>query len=612
MSLYKYRSQMKRGFVIARGMLLFAMIAGGGIGATFCFAQSSSVSESSSDSSDTIEGTVVNSVTHEPIPRALVSSPDNRFATLTNSDGHFEFNITKVDAGKGDDLAASGGAGGTEHWTPPNRPHMLMAKKPGFLQSPYNPGKQIQDNTKEVTVALTPEGVIEGKVSLPSAEPPDSITLFLYRREVQDGSAHYIHAGQTQSTSDGEFRFADLRAGTYKLLTSELLDRDPVSFDPRGPMYGYPPVYFQNAPDFASAATIEVVAGQTQTVSLPLVKQPYYNVKVPVIAEVEMGLAVSVYANGHKGPGYTLGYSPADHAIEGMLPNGTYTVEATGFGQNGVSGNGVQTITIKGARVEGPSLALAANAAIPVVVKEEFTAADQSGRMLWNIEGRNFQVTGPRRYLHIGLEPADEVNDGPRGGSLKNPTGPDDPLVLEARGTGKYWVRVNSSRGYAASVRSGDLDLLHQPLTVGVGGAAPIEITMRDDWAQISGKVEGVAAAKEMGANGVTGDQTAQPIARLAEPAAHVYCIPLSDSAGQFTQIAVGPGGSFDDANVAPGAYRMLAFDREQPNLEYRKPEAISAYEGKGPVVRVSGGQKEQVTLQLVTGDQSTEESAER
>jgi hypothetical protein len=316
-------------------------------------------------------------------------------------------------------------------------------------------------------------------------------------------------------------------------------------------------------------------------------------------------LAVNVYANGHKGPGYTLGYNPADHAIQGMLPNGTYTVEATGFGQNGVTGNGVQSITVKGAAVEGPSLALAASAAIPVLVKEEFTGADQSGRMLWNIEGREMRITGPRRYLHIGLEPADEVNDGPRGGSLKNPTGPDDPLVLEVRGTGRYWVRVNSARGYPASVRSGDLDLLHQPLTVGVGGTAPIEITMRDDWAQVSGKVEGMAATNS-GVKSAAGDQiAARPLG--APSTVQVYFVPLSESSGQFTQMWVAPDGSFNDANVAPGAYRLLAFDRDQPQLEYRNPEAMRSYEGKGPVVRVSGGEKEQVTLQLITQEQLAE-----
>jgi hypothetical protein len=43
----------------------------------------------------TLSGTVVNSVTHAPISRALVYSADNRFAALTDGEGHFEFALPK-------------------------------------------------------------------------------------------------------------------------------------------------------------------------------------------------------------------------------------------------------------------------------------------------------------------------------------------------------------------------------------------------------------------------------------------------------------------------------------------------------------------------------------
>src|ERR1700688_1106316 len=40
---------------------------------------------------DSVHGTVINNKTHEPIARALVYSPDNRYATMTDDRGHFEF-----------------------------------------------------------------------------------------------------------------------------------------------------------------------------------------------------------------------------------------------------------------------------------------------------------------------------------------------------------------------------------------------------------------------------------------------------------------------------------------------------------------------------------------
>ena len=575
--------------------------------------------QSMSDNTDTLRGIVINSVTHEPIARALVSSPDNRFATLTNSEGHFEFTLPKADP------VPEGGSGST---TPvsdqiqsaiPNRPYMLMARKPGFLTDPNSLAQNLQNGAlKDFTLTLTPESLIVGAVTLPTSEPPDSITLQVYRRQVQDGRARWLPVGGALSTSDGQFRFADLPAGTYKLLTHELLDHDPLTTDPLtlpppnvpiGKLFGYPPVYYQSAPDFGSAATIQLAAGQTQTVSLSLVKLPYYRVKVPVINAPDNGIAVSVYAHGRKGPGFSLGYNNSDHAIEGMLPDGTYTIEASRFGPNGVTG--LQTISIKGAPIDGPSMTLVSNTSIPVNVKEEFTSADNPGSMTWNINGRNTVIKGPRRYLSVTLEPADDFGVGPQV-SLRDPRRADDALVIEDAPAGSYWVRVNSSRGYPASIRSGNLDLQHQPLVVGAGGtASPIEITMRDDTAEISGTVEGVTppAPGPVNAGGAAGAGGASADARGwtfyaplgGQAAAHIYCIPLADSSGQLTEIWVSPDGSFVSQGLAPGAYRLLAFDREQHELEYRNPEALRTYDSKGPVVRVAGGQKEHVQLQLIS-----------
>jgi hypothetical protein len=568
-----------------------------------------SSAQSTSDDTNTIRGIVINSVTREPIDRAMVSSPDNRFATLTNSEGRFEFALPMGDPASEGGTDSKGPVRGP-HQSGPNRPYSLMARKPGFLTDPNNQGNNLQNgSSKELTLVLTPEALIVGTVTLPTAEAPDPVTFQIFRRDVQDGRAHWAQAGSAQSTSDGQFRFASLQAGTYKLLSSELLDRDPLTSDPltpdpsasdaRGPLFGYPPVYYQNAPDFGSASTIQVAAGQTQTVSLSLVKQPYYRVKVPVIMPLsegqENGVNVSVYANGHKGPGFSLGYNNAHHAIEGMLPSGSYTVEASTFGQNGLTGT--HTITVKDAPIDGPAMALTGHSSIPVYVKEEFTSADHSGASVFSSNTAGGDSTsvmnGPRRYLNVTLESADDFGVG-RNVALRQPTGPqDDALVIEGAPPGSYWVRIHSSRGYAASIRSGNLDLQHRPLAVGSGGgAAPIEITMRDDTAEISGTVDGITRPAQ-GPGGPSGG---------AGPSrAHVYCVPLADSSGQFAQSWVHPDGTFDAQGLAPGAYRVLAFDGDVREFEYQNPEAMQAYESKGSVVRLTGGQKERVQLQLVS-----------
>ena len=101
--------------------------------------------------------------------------------------------------------------------------------------------------------------------------------------------------------------------------------------------------------------------------------------KVPVIIpgtdQSTNGLSVAVYT-GRKGPGYALGYNVLHRAVEGLLPNGTYTVEVTSFRP---AETGVQTITVKGGPVDGPSIVLAPNGSIPVYVKEDFTSNERGG-----------------------------------------------------------------------------------------------------------------------------------------------------------------------------------------------------------------------------------------
>jgi len=539
-----------------------------------------------------IRGIVVNAVTHEPIARALVYSPDDRFAMLTDNQGRFEVPLP----------SAGGDAGGVD-----SGPNGLQARKPGFLENQFTSSMTLSADGRdsEWVFTLVPEGLIVGKVALPTAEAPDSIQLELYQRQVRQGRAHWVLIKTAQSRSNGDFRLAELASGTYKLLTRELLDRDPLTFDPRGQLYGYPPVYYPASPGFASAGEITAAAGETAVVNLTLLRQPYYNVRIPVTnAQAAGGMNVSVFVAGHPGPGYSLGYNPGDQAIEGMLPNGTYTVEASSYGPNNNVGAGALTFTVRGGGVSGPPMMLIPATSIEVTVKEEFTgtstSAQKTNEGIVYIGPVSGASKGPRRYLNVALEPADDFGDH-RGAWLRPPAGPnDESLVIENVRPGRYWVRVNTSRGYVASARSGATDLQHHPLLVGAGGSPPIEITMRDDTAEIDGTVEGMAAPGSA-AGGIAEGRESPGLATAGMAGVHVYCIPLPDSGGTFTDIWVGADGSFRLPQIPPGAYRVLAFARPQPELEYDKPEAMKAFDAKGPVVRLVGRQKENVRLQLIS-----------
>jgi hypothetical protein len=268
-----------------------------------------------------------------------------------------------------------------------------------------------------------------------------------------------------------------------------------------------------------------------------------------------------------------------------MLPNGTYTLEAA---SRASAMTGSLTITVHVAALAGPRMTMIPNRLIRINVKEEFTSPDHTGSGLRSSGGRTFSPRGPRRYLEVALELADDFGQN-QAGSLRPPSGPqDDLLVIDRVQPGRYWVRINSSRGYASSVTSGGIDLQHEPLAVGLGGtSSPLELTMRDDSAQIEGTIEGAPSTSLL--------------SHL--PFAYVYCVPLPDSIGQFAELAVSPEGKFASQGLSPGVYRLLAFKRPPAELEYRNPEAMRAYDEKGQVVSVVANQKEYLRLQLVTSE---------
>lgn len=561
------------------------------------------------DSSEkrTVHGVVVNGVTHEAVAHALVLSNDDRFATLTDEQGRFEFALPEATSAVPDSTGnATYSIYGLDYVgaSYANFPWMLAARKPGFLG--LDQRTRVWDNTpvvegKDVTITLVPEARIVGRVVLPTPNVSDRITVDLYHRQIVQGRAHWGWEKDVAVRSNGEFRFADLEAGTYKLLTGELMDRDPLTVDPRGPIYGYPPVYFPNALDFQSAGEIQLTAGTTFQAELSPVRQPYYPVKVPVTnGPTDNELMVSVSVQGRKGPGFELGYNTREQRIEGSLPNGTYVVEALNQGDMAASGS--TTITVKNAELTATPMTLAPTGSVHIEAKLEFKPDSETGARNENAnenipgEVQPF-VQGRGQNFSVMLEPADDLMhpEMPNGPSEVAQNG--DTMMFNHVPPGRYWVRVHASRGFAATVTSGELNLLRRPLTVGPGSILKVNVTLRDDGAEFSGSVEGGSGAPAE----AQGPVSTTFIGRLLpKTGAHIYCIPLPESTGQFREGAVQTDGKFVVQQIPPGSYRVLAFDRQKLDLEYNNSEAMRAYEGKGQVVRLSAGQKENITLQVI------------
>ncbi|MBV9182031.1 MAG: hypothetical protein JO356_12035, partial [Acidobacteria bacterium] len=526
------------------------------------------------------------------IARALVYSYDNRLATLTDGEGHFEFRREKVRAETDQGFVSPrpnrdvGGLGS----------YRLAARKAGYLSDPASAGDPPRPGVDR-TILLIPEAIIQGRLLISGAELPPTIPLQLYKRQISEGRPHWMSKASAHTDSSGQFRFAELEPGEYKIMTLEQMDDDPAIIALSGPRFGFPPSCFPGVADFSTAAPIQLTIGQIFDATMTLSSQPYFAVKVP-IANVEAisGLRVSVFARGHSGPGYSLGYNPNQHRIEGLLPNGSYFIQVTAWRPYQVSGT--TTISVAGRDIEGPTLALSPTSSIAVRVREEFTSSGDTG-VSFMTNGHRFRRDGPRAYLQIYLEPADDFALEGTAGLAEFISPDDNSLAITNALPGRYWVHVRSLRGYAASVTAGNVDLRQDPLVVLLSGNPPIEITMRDD----AGRIEGTVVGQHSGPSptGLLGAQAEMPLR------AWIYCIPLPGSTGEFQQLSSSAEGAFTSAPMAPGGYRLLAFDTPQPELAYRDSEAMRASEALGRIVNLGAGQSVHVDLELISSSTSLE-----
>lgn len=77
--------------------------------------------------------------------------------------------------------------------------------------------------------------------------------------------------------------------------------------------------------------------------------------------------------------------------------------------------------------------------------------------------------------------------------------------------------------------------------------------------------------------------------------------MPLPEGSGQFHEIGASDDGKFTIPMMAPGDYRILAFDRPQLRLPYRDVEGMKPYASKGLLVHLSAGQKVTVQAPIIS-----------
>jgi hypothetical protein len=144
---------------------------------------------------------------------------------------------------------------------------------------------------------------------------------------------------------------------------------------------------------------------------------------------------------------------------------------------------------------------------------------------------------------------------------------------------GKYSVRASATfGGYVLSVRSGGLDLMREPLVVPEdGNVSSIEVVVRDDPATLNIKVRT--------------EKPGQQTMILVFPDPVTITEPKIKASSQGGDVSAGP--------LAPGAYKIFAFDAAQ-EFDYSSLEELAKYSAQATSVTVGASESASVVVDLI------------
>lgn len=518
-----------------------------------------------------LQGEVVNSITGEGIPYALVTvSSENKQALLTGADGRFEF--TGLRAGRVTVTVSKPGffEDGDQKIPNANKPGRVFVSAGSGGRFPFNSlgvNVEMGPDTVPVTFKLVPEGIITGHIEDSGGEPIERAFIRVESVIISDGRKRWTQIAGTTSREDGAFRIANLHPGRYYVSVHSLTrGRTLEDVNAANPV-GYPlSVYYPTAPDRTSAAPIDIAAGQRVEIQFALGLQPVFKVSGEVGGWTR-GQSVNIRLLSSTGEDLGLPgrFYPADGRFEMQgIPAGNYRLEARGENM------GEQPLHV-GGNLNGVHLVLRPRISIPVIIRNDATRTPEM----------KVDNSGPHRTPPINLAVhRTDFESEYRSASLEQHND-DGPPSLNI-GPGRYSVDLSTFYNgvYVQSARYGDIDLLREELIVQPAAPRPIEVVLRDDSASLQIKI--MRAERDL------------MCAVLVVPEAAPGQIKVLNVSGDSESFVMG----FVNG-LAPGDYKVFAFD-SLDTIEFRNPEVLKQYSAKAARVSLTAGMPSDVSAELI------------
>jgi carboxypeptidase family protein len=507
----------------------------------------------------TLRGSVVDSVSGQPVPHALVKlTAPSPHAALTDSEGKFQF----------EGLPAGSVT--------------LEAIKPGFLGNSSGPlpgsvsSIEFGPATLPATLKLIPEGAIAGEVSDENGEPLEGFTITVLSRGPQSKRLYPDPWHRAVTDDEGKFRISGLGPGSYFLLARQnqvpaLATSGKVSVPS-----GYSPVFYPGSSEPASAVLLKVLPGRTLRANFSLKRESFIRLS-----------------------GTVSGYAPQEH-VSLMLQDSFGAPQNSEIIFDNASGlfhtkwitPGTHTLIASSVTVDGDASSAISFASLHInaasdlsnlrLVLQRTTIIPANVRIRSSASSAEQQP--PVVQMFLGPRDSQFITRGIPFVPSAQPESPeftrDSVGVFPGVRPGTYEltfaIGATSSSYYLDSATWGSADLLRDDLVLDSSGAAPpIEVVLRDDAATLNGRVA------------------------LGDPPVAAMIVVLSDRRKPLFLYA-GPNGKFTFSALPPGVYRVFAVD-SSTNLDYQDSASLAKISSKIQEITLTPKQSASINLELAT-----------
>jgi protocatechuate 3,4-dioxygenase beta subunit len=493
----------------------------------------------------TVQGTAVNHVSGEPLQRVNLQLHSTRsegvrpYASVSAAEGRFTF--AGVDPGQ----------------------YMLRAERLGFDRYESSFTTDCGQLRGSVAIKLVPQGVVTGRVTDEFGDPLPGVSVEAMQRAYINGTRHVIPASQAVTNDLGEYRLHSLSPGPY-FIQAVIEDKGDSSTSSV-----LLPAYFPNTDRPELAQSLQVAPAQVQSgINFLLRRVPAFSIRGRLALTPRDGNGVMIYLAQRNVGNWLTGRRPIpvdNGAFElNAVPAGPYQLIAEQFGESGAPVAGARIpVDVADRDIDGINLA-------------PTPRPDIVGQLTWE-EAPPQPTQGKAPRIVLRPEPGETSLPGsaPIGADVEE----SGSFRIRSSPPGVYVVLAANlpPEFYVASARLGEAGnpSLRLDLSQSQGGSLTVVVSNR------SGTLEGT----------VEGNR----------PGLQVFAI--AEGNPWWSKAAVtGEQGHFEIKGLAPGEYRVLAFEQIDP-LAYQDAELMKSLESKSQRVTLREKDKQVLTLKPIPPD---------